>query len=410
MTQNFINKISNVLNTLNISSISTYGAIIIPFDTTIADEQAKVETNPKDKTSQMGKIKSALKIDNQTNVLQEAIKEAISIEEKEELQQKLSTWTTFKEEIGRNKNVKVLSEYMQDKKNMDKLGSAFGVIGSKFSGIAVAQALIDGKVTSQEALDYLFMGFAPALGVQGSLMGYSGLNQLKDAFSNGSVNVGSAISGFRKVLKGATDLKNMLTRKDTKNNANIVEIDLTLSHSETYQSETPDRRVQSGQSLNEYVHNMPDTFQVQCALQEGKRYSIPEFRAILKQVQLKKQVVQLVLGQELFDNLILTDFNPINDCSKSGMDYTLSFKKITRSDIDTTAEVTIQQAPELVQDKDKITSSGGLSSGSSKDTSSTKFNIKDVEKEIGITVTPQKDADGSIRSMANMSMGESGNY
>ena len=103
MTQNFINKISNVLNTRNISSISTYGAIIIPFDTTIADEQAKVETNPKDKTSQMGKIKSALKIDNQTNVLQEAIKEAISIEEKEELQQKLSTWTTFKEEIGRNK-------------------------------------------------------------------------------------------------------------------------------------------------------------------------------------------------------------------------------------------------------------------------------------------------------------------
>ena len=86
--------------------------------------------------------------------------------------------------VKNNKNVKILAEYMQDKRNINKLGSAFGIIGSKFSGIAVVQALIDGKITSKEALDYLFMGFAPAIGIQGSLMGYSGLNQLKSAFYN----------------------------------------------------------------------------------------------------------------------------------------------------------------------------------------------------------------------------------
>lgn len=358
MVQGYINRNINA----NIEGISSYGALLLPFDLDLAEEQAQTQTDPKEKTSFMGKLKSAMK--NAKGNLSENIKQS--------------------------KNVKILAEYMQDKRNIEKLGSAFGVVGSKFSGIAVTQAIIDGKITSKEARDYFFMGFAPAIGVQGSLMGYSGLSQMKDALKNGDINVGEFISGFRTVLKGATDLKDMLTKKNTISSANIIEFDLTVSHNMTFQSEAADRRVQNGQSLNEYVHNMPDIFNVSCALQEGKRYSKAEFKAIMQEVRRKKEVVSLILGDELFDNLILTDFSPNEDCTKSGMDYTLSFKKINRSDIDTTTEVTIQQAPKTLEEGNSMTigSNGSLEG------------IKDVlDKETTDFLVPQRTEDGAIESM-----------
>ena len=362
MVQSYINGNTNA----NIEGISSYGALLLPFDLDLAEEQAQTQTDPKEKTSFMGKLKSAIK--NSKDNLSENIKQ--------------------------NKNVKILAEYMQDKRNIEKLGSAFGVVGSKFSGIAVTQAIIDGKITSKEARDYFFMGFAPAIGVQGSLMGYSGLSQMKDALTNGDINVGEFISGFRTTLKGATDLKDMLTKKNTISSANIIEFDLTISHNMTFQSEAADRRVQRGQSLNEYVHNMPDIFSVSCALQEGKRYSKAEFKAIIQEVRRKKEVVSLILGDELFDNLILTDFSPNEDCSKSGMDYTLSFKKINRSDIDTTTEVTIQQAPKTLEEDSSMTIGGVGSLEGGKG-----LGIKDVlDKETTDLLEPQKTEDGALKS------------
>ena len=318
--------------------VLTYGALILPYDIKLAKEENKPDTDPKDTTKKEGKIKSALK--KAGNATKNAITHP-------------------------GQSIKSLVKYMSDKRNIDKLGSTFGVIGDKFSGIAVAQAIMDGKVTSREALDYLFMGFAPALGVTGSLFGYSGIMQMKEALFNGRIDVGGFIYGFRTTLKGIVDLKDMITKGNVQKSANVLEFDLTISHSETYQSETPDRRVQSGQSLNEYVHNMPVTFEVQCALQEGKRYSKAEFRAILDNLRKSKMVVSLVLGDEIFDNLILTNFNPNHDCSKSGMDYTLSFKQILWGEIETDREVHVQTQPKLLDtDSSKTTSYGGLSSNS----------------------------------------------
>lgn len=326
--------------------ILTYGALILPFDIDLSKEENKPDTDPKENTKQEGKIKSAFKRAGESK---------------------------FGKAVKSSKAVKTLTEYMKDKRNIDKLKNAFGIVGDKFSGIAVCQAIIDGRVSSQEALDYLFMGFAPALGVEGALMGYSGLNQMRDALFNGDIDVGAFISGFRRTLKGIVDLKDMVTKDNTQKSANVLEFDLTLSHSETYQSETPDRRVQSGQSLNEYVHNMPVTFEVQCALQEGKRYSKEEFRSILESVRKSKMVVSLVLGDEMFENLVLTNFNPNHDCSKSGMDYTLSFKQILWGYIDTNKEVHIQmQPPTLESDESKTTTYGGLG-GSGNGSGSTKM-------------------------------------
>lgn len=324
--------------TNSITNITTYGALVLPFDIKKTLQEAKVQVDPKESTKQQGKLKSALKRGGKN----------------------------FSAAVKSSQNIKVLTDYMQDKRNANKFGAVANVIGSKFSGIAVAQALMDGNVSSREALDYLFMGFAPAIGVQGSLMGYSGLNQIKDALFDGSIDVGAFVSGLRRTIKGGVDLKDMLTRKNARVGANILEFDLTISHNETYSSETPDRRVQSGQSLNEFVHNMPETFDVQCALQEGKRYSKAEFRAILKQVRDRKEVVSLILGDEMFDNLILTDFSPSHDCTKSGMDYNLSFKKVTWGKIDTTTEVIIQTKPEGLDsdiNSDSSSKTGKLNSG-----------------------------------------------
>ena len=325
--------------------ITTYGALLLPFEIT----KEKVIQNVKAKTSLMGKLRTGWYYAQAG--IQTTIEHPIQ---------------TFKD----------LAKYMTD--NREKISGVMTTIGSKFSGIAVTQAIINGNVSTREALDYLFMGFAPALGVTGSLFGYSGLVQLKDVLFNGSIDVGSFVNSFSRILKGATDLSDLITNKKNRKSKNVIEFDLTISHNETYQSETPDRRVQSGQSLNEFVHNMPETIDVQCALQDGRRYSKAEFRAILKYLRDRKETVQLVLGDELFDSLILTNFNPSHDCSKSGMDYSLSFKKVYRNDIDTKTEVTIQKVPIKLEDTDSFSS---LSS-SKLNTGSLKKQIEGLQKSI----------------------------
>lgn len=346
-----LTQIQTANDTRNKNGITTYGALLLPFDVT----REKVQNNVKVTNNFKGKLTSALK--NAPSTIKNAVAHPVQ-------------------------TLKDIAKYMKDNRN--EISGLMNTIGSKFSGIAVTQALLDGKVTSKEALDYLFMGFAPALGVQGSLMGYSGLNQMKEALFDGSINVGAFVSGFSRTLKGATDLKDMLTNKQARTSANVIQFDLTISHNETMQSETPDRRVQSGQSLNEFVHNMPQTFEVQCALQEGKRYSKAEFRAILDYLRNRKEVVQLVLGDELFDNLILTNFNSSNDCSKSGMDYTLSFKKITFSEIDDKTEVTVQVMPQVIDNQTitNISSNGSLKDLTSGNVKMPTINQDNIMKDV----------------------------
>ena len=43
------------------SNIITYGALLLPFDEKLTEEQAQTQTDPKEKTSFMGKLKSAIK-------------------------------------------------------------------------------------------------------------------------------------------------------------------------------------------------------------------------------------------------------------------------------------------------------------------------------------------------------------
>lgn len=253
--------------------------------------------------------------------------------------------------------MKTLGEYMQQ--NSDK-------ILNKFSGIAVAQLLATGKVTNQAALDYLFLGFAPALDKVSVALGYSGATQMKTALSNGTINVGSFINGFTTTLKGVTDLKNELLSKQTTKEENAIEIDVTLNHSEQYQSETPDRRVQDGINYAEVLNNLSEVFSLDCGLQDGRRYSVTDFKSRLTLLRDSKQVFKLRVGKEnestLYENLTLLDFSPVVAGPRSGLDYTLQLKKINVGSIELTP-ITIQAIPDQVVETEGSGTGGSIGGG-----------------------------------------------
>lgn len=266
----------------------TYASIILPYDLKLF----KVNENPKTTQSLKGKLTSAMQKGGA------AIKNAIQ-----------NPGATFQ----------TLGKYLQD--NEDK-------ILNKFSGIAIAQMLANGKVTNQDALNYLFLGFAPALDKQAVAMGYSGATQMKDAILNGNINVGSFVSGFSKTLKGITDYSNGQKNKNDEKSKYILEIDVTLNSNEQYQSESPDRRVENGMSWQEVLHNLPEIFSLECGLQDGRRYSVEDFKAYLTQLRESKQVFKMVIGDGELSNVTIQDFRPSVLGARSGLDYILEIKKM----------------------------------------------------------------------------------
>ena len=210
----------------------TYAKLILPY--TPIDQQ--VNTSPKAKMSLKGKLTSALrKADN-------AVKNAVK---------------------NPGQTMSNLGKYLQQNED---------TIVNKFSGIAISQLLIDGKVTNKQALDYLFLGAFPALNQTYTALGYTGISQMKTAMLDGTINVGNFVNGFTKTLKAVTDLKNKQKNIDSFNENNVIEIDIVYSHQEEYLSESGDRRVQEGMTWTEFIHNLPETFNLNCGLQDKKRY------------------------------------------------------------------------------------------------------------------------------------------
>lgn len=269
----------------------TYASIILPYDY----KKAYLNANPKTKESLKGKLTSAA-----------------------------HSGKNFLENAG--KVYDVLGDYMQ---------TAEETI-CKFSGIALAQMLANGKVTNQAALDYLFLGFASAMDQQAISMGYSGATQMKDAIANGTINIGSFVSGFSKTLKGITDYRIGQKNKNDEKSKYILELDVTLNYNEQYQSESPDRRVENGISYQEVLHNLPEIFSLECGLQDGRRYSVTDFKAYLTQLRDSKTVFSMTIGDEQLDNLVLQNFNPSVVGARSGLDYTLELKKIHAGSVELT--------------------------------------------------------------------------
>ena len=285
----------------------TYAKIILPYNPT--DQQ--VSTNPKDKLSLKGKLKSAL------NKAGSSIKNAVQ---------------------NPGQTMGNLGKYMQQ--NSDALVN-------KFSGIAMTQLMIDGKITNKDALNYLFLGAAPALNQTYAALGYSGVEQMKSALSSGSINVGAFVNGFTKTLKSVTDLKNKVKNIDSFTAKNVIELDVTYSHQEQYMSESGDRRVQEGMTWSEFIHNLPETFSLNCGIQDGKRYSVQEFKDTLKLLRLKKMPFSIEIDEELTENVVLQNFAPSREGATNGLEYVLEFKKVRVGTVET-AEISIQALPTSV--------------------------------------------------------------
>ena len=322
----------------------TYGAISLPFTPAVFEPVVDEEKA----TSLKGKLKTAF------NKTKDAVKGAFT-----------SPKETFEK----------LTTYLSDERNMEKLKN--GAL-AKFSGIAVAQTLISGKVETKEALDYLFLGFAPALNVTATSLGYVGLTQMKDALANGTINVGSFVNGLSNSLKGVTDLKDQIQGKDTLTKSNLIEIDLTISHSETYQSETPDRRVESGNTMSETVHNLPLTIRMECAIEDGKRYKTSDLRAVFEELRNKKELVTVYLGEDTFEDMCLVSFEPNKDTTRSGFDYSLEFKQVNIGVVDF-QPVNLQPTLEAVKEDvstTTVTTASGNTSATIKNASATIKNTR----------------------------------
>lgn len=207
-------------------------------------------------------------------------------------------------------------------------------LANKFSGIALAQLLTDGKISNDTAFDYLTQGFPKALNMTSIAMGFQSVEQLKNALKNeNGVNVQQFISSFQN-FGGA--LSEFISLNDTRRNVegfDVVELDVVTNDSRNYSSETPDRRVESGQTYQEFIHNMPDLLTLDCILQDGRRYSGDEFEDILLNLRQRKVAINIVLGDVTKESYVLTNFTP-NREAMGGYSYTLEFKKIQVGQVD----------------------------------------------------------------------------
>ena len=287
----------------------TYAKLILPYNP--VDQQ--VNTSPKAKMSLKGKLTSALS--NASNVVKNAVKNP-------------------------GQTMSNLGKYLQQNED---------AIVNKFSGIAMGQLLVDGKVTNEAALDYLFLGAFPALNQTYTALGYTGISQMKTAMLDGTINVGNFVNGFTKTLKAVTDLKNKVKNIESFKEKNVIEIDIVYSHQEEYLSESGDRRVQEGMTWTEFIHNLPETFNLNCGLQDNKRYSVQEFKDLLRFLRMKKVPFSIEVDEELIENVILQNFQPSREGATNALDYILQLKKARVGNVES-AEIVILPLPTTAED------------------------------------------------------------
>lgn len=199
---------------------------------------------------------------------------------------------------------------------------------TKFAGIALTQLLTQGRISNETAWGYLTQGFPQALNQTAIAMGFQSVEQLKTALkAKNGVNVQQFIKAFE---NAGTAISNFFSGQETRSNVegfDVIEVDATLKDSRNYSAETPDRRVQSGQTYQEYIHNLPDMFNLECVLQDGRNYNSDEFEEMLLNVRDRKIAVNVILGDTAKENIVMTNFTPDRGSYK-GLKYSLEFKKI----------------------------------------------------------------------------------
>ncbi len=219
------------------------------------------------------------------------------------------------------------SVFSQISKGVSFLGS----VDAKFSVVAMTQLMSDGQVSSDDALNYLCTGLAPQLGFTSAALGYQSMDAMKAALKSGTINSGqffSSLGNFTELLAEQEAVRDI-------NREEVIFLDLVLKESFTKAAETAERRVEKGQPLSSFIHNLPPTGELVCQFIEGVNYTQDEFNWQLDYLREKYVQITLQLGDDAFSGYVLTNYTYDKDKPANGFEYRLNFKHISVGTVET---------------------------------------------------------------------------
>lgn len=186
--------------------------------------------------------------------------------------------------------------------------------------------IINGEpITNQSMMDGLFNGYAPALDMTAVQMGYNSIREMQVAVKNGNINVANFMQGFSGAL--STIVNNKQQAKDYSYLGDEVTIDMIVDIDRQNIAETPDRRVQSGQVYNEYIHILPKIVSFTGKIKDGGKYTADEYEEILDNVFQSKKPFTFRAGEKVYENYVFTSFIPANNFEDS-LNFSAEIKKI----------------------------------------------------------------------------------
>lgn len=191
--------------------------------------------------------------------------------------------------------------------------------------------IINGEpITNQSMMDGLFNGYAPALDMTAVQIGYNSIKEMQVAVKNGNINVANFMQGFSGALSSIVNNKKQAT--DYSYLGDEITIDMVVDIDRQNIAETPDRRVQSGQVYNEYIHILPKLISFTGKIKDGGKYSADEYEEILDNVFQSKKPFTFRAGDKVYENYVFTSFIPANNFEQS-LNFTAEIKKIEVGEI-----------------------------------------------------------------------------
>ena len=203
----------------------------------------------------------------------------------------------------------------------------------KYAVSALTMIINQRPVTNQMMLDSLFNGFAPALGITAAQTGFNSIMEMKAAVQAGNINVANFMQGFSNGLSVVTST--MAGGNDYSKYGEEITIDLLTNFTRNYTSETPDRKVQAGQTYNEYLHNLPLTLPFSGIIKDGYVYSAHEFSDRLEQVMNEKVPFTFRAGNKIFESYVFTSYVPRREL-EDGIQFDAEIKYIETGTIEYT--------------------------------------------------------------------------
>lgn len=204
--------------------------------------------------------------------------------------------------------------------------------GQKYAVGALTKIINGEPITNTTMADSLFNGFAPALGLTAFQSGFNSVMEMKSALCAGKVNVANFLQGFSNGLQLVQDERE---KPDYSKYGEEIVIDLLTSITRNHVAETPDRRVQSGQTYNEYVHNLPLVIPFSGMIKDGKNYTASEFSDRLEEIMLSKVPFTFRSGEKIYENYIFSNFTPQQE-AESGIRFEAEIKYIQAGDVEFT--------------------------------------------------------------------------